>query len=219
LGYGDVVRENITIRKVSYVKGLGHNLFSIRKFSDKGLELNFKVKRCAVRTDEGKELLVGSRKRNLYTIDLSDYKVESDVCLLTKASDQQNMLWHRRLSHLNFRNLNKLVIGNLAKGILELKFHKEHLGAACELGKMKRASHKSKIENGTEKPLQLMHMDLCGLMRVQSINGKKYVLVMVDDFSKYIWVRFLRSKDEASEIIISFLKEVQVNLQLPVQKT
>ena len=88
LGYSDVVRENITIRKVSYVKGLGHNLFSIRKFSDKGLEVNFKVKRCAVRTDEGKELLVGSRKRNLYTTDLSDYKVENDVCLLTKASDQ-----------------------------------------------------------------------------------------------------------------------------------
>ena len=73
------------------------------------------------------------------------------MCLLTKASDQQNMLWHRRLPHLNFRNLNKLVIGNLDKGIPELKFHKEHLCAACELGKMKRASHKSRIEYGTEK--------------------------------------------------------------------
>ena len=88
LGYGDVVRENITIRKVSYVKRLGHNLFTIGKFCDKGLEVNFKAKICAVRTNEGKELLVRFRKRNLYTIDLSDYKVESDVCLLTMASDQ-----------------------------------------------------------------------------------------------------------------------------------
>ncbi|KAJ9553545.1 hypothetical protein OSB04_017590 [Centaurea solstitialis] len=84
--------------------------------------------------------------------------------------------------------------------------------------KMKRVSHKSKLEHGTEKPLQLIHMDLCGPMRVQSINGKKYVLVMVDDYSRYTWVKFLRSKDEAPEIIISILKEVQVNLQSQVQK-
>ena len=125
-----MVKENITIRKVSYVIGLGHNLFSIGKFCDKGLEVNFKVKRYAVRTDEGKELLLGSRKRNLNTIDL-----------LTEASNQQDFLWHRRLSHLIFRNLNKLVIGNLAKDIPELKIHKEHLCVACEVGKMKRASH------------------------------------------------------------------------------
>ena len=82
LGYGD------SSRKVSYVEGLGHNLFSIGKFCDKGLEVKFMAKRCAVKTDKGKELLVGSRKRNLYTIDLNNYKVKSDVCLLTKALDQ-----------------------------------------------------------------------------------------------------------------------------------
>ncbi|KAI3770014.1 hypothetical protein L6452_01133 [Arctium lappa] len=67
MGYGDVVHDNITIKKVSYIEGLGHNLFSIGKFCDKDLEVNFKAKTCSVRTDEGKELLVGTRKLNLYT--------------------------------------------------------------------------------------------------------------------------------------------------------
>ena len=82
---------------------------------------------------------------------------------------------------------------------------------------MKRASHKAKVEHSTTKPLQLIHMDLCGPMRVYSINGKKYALVMVDDYSRYTWVNFLRTKDEAPELIVSFLKNIQVKLQLQVQ--
>ncbi|KAJ9557404.1 hypothetical protein OSB04_012018 [Centaurea solstitialis] len=188
VGYGDVIQDKVTIKKVSLVEGLGHNLFSIGQFCDKDLEVGFKKRRCVVKTESGKELLVGTRRRNL------------------------------RLSHLNFKGLNKLVIGNLAIGIPDLRFQQDHLCSACQLGKMKRVSHKSKLEHGTKKPLQLIHMDLCGPMRVQSINGKKYVLVMVDDYSRYTWVKFLRSKDEAPEIIISVLKEVQVNLQSQVQK-
>ncbi|KAJ9542930.1 hypothetical protein OSB04_029436 [Centaurea solstitialis] len=218
LGYGDVIQDKITIKKVSLVEGLGHNLFSIGQFCDKDLEVGFKKRRCVVKTESGKELLVGTRRRNLYKIDLRDVKAKNTLCLLSKASNQQSVLWHRRLSHLNFKGLNKLVIGNLAIGIPDLRFQQDHLCSACQLGKMKRVSHKSKLEHGTEKPLQLIHMDLCGPMRVQSINGKKYVLVMVDDYSRYTWVKFLRSKDEAPEIIISVLKEVQVNLQSQVQK-
>ncbi|KAJ9539963.1 hypothetical protein OSB04_026469 [Centaurea solstitialis] len=218
LGYGDVIQDKVTIKKVSLVEGLGHNLFSIGQFCDKDLEVGFKKRRCVVKNESGKELLVGTRRRRLYKIDLRDVKAKNALCLMSKASNLQSMLWHRRLSHLNFKGLNKLVIGNLAIGIPDLKYIQKHLCTACELGKMKRASHKSKLEHGTEKPLQLIHMDLCGPMRVQSINGKKYVLVMVDDYSRYTWVRFLRSKDAAPEIIISVLKEVQVNLQLPVQK-
>ncbi|KAJ9541501.1 hypothetical protein OSB04_028007 [Centaurea solstitialis] len=218
VGYGDVIQDKVTIKKVSLVEGLGHNLFSIGQFCDKDLEVGFKKRRCVVKTEAGKELLVGTRRRNLYKIDLRDVKAKNTLCLLSKASNQQSILWHRRLSHLNFKGLNKLVIGNLAIGIPDLRFQQDHLCSACQLGKMKRVSHKSKLEHGTEKPLQLIHMDLCGPMRVQSINGKKYVLVMVDDYSRYTWVKFLRSKDEAPEIIISVLKEVQVNLQSQVQK-
>ncbi|KAJ9564242.1 hypothetical protein OSB04_000208 [Centaurea solstitialis] len=193
LGNGDVIQDKITIKKVSLVEGLGHNLFSIGQFCDKDLEVGFKKRRCVVKTESGKELLVSTRRHNLYKIDLRDVKAKNTLCLLSKASNQQSTLWHKRLSHLNFKGLNKLVIGNLAIGIPDLRFQQEHLCSACQLGKMKRVSHKSKLEHGTERPLQLIHMDLCGPMRVQSINGKNYVLVMVDDYSRYTWVQKVRS--------------------------
>nr|GEZ39072.1 Gag-Pol polyprotein [Tanacetum cinerariifolium] len=90
----------------------------------------------------------------------------------------------------------------------------DHLCSACEQRKIHRKHHKSKTAFASNKPLYLLHMDLYGTMRVQSINGKRYVLVVVDDYSRYTWVFFLHSKDEASEEIISFIKKTQVNLQL-----
>ncbi|KAI3747152.1 hypothetical protein L6452_09599 [Arctium lappa] len=217
LGYGDIIQDNITISKVSYVEGLGHNLFSIGQFCDKGLEVNFKSKSCSVRTEDGTELLSGNRKTNLYTINLSKVQIDNQVFLMTKASMQQSWLWHKRLSHLNFRYINKLVRGKLVKGLPELKYEREHLCAACEKGKMKRAAHKPKPEPSTSSPLELLHMDLCGPMRTQSLGGKKYVLVIVDDYSRYTWVKFLRSKDKTPEVLITFLKMTQVKIQRQVK--
>nr|GFC82854.1 retrovirus-related Pol polyprotein from transposon TNT 1-94 [Tanacetum cinerariifolium] len=98
-----------------------------------------------------------------------------------------------------------------------MKFEKDHLCSACEQAKIHRKHHKSKTAFALNKPLYILHMDLCGPMRVQSINGKRYVLVVVDDYSRYTWVFFLQSKDEASKVIISFIKKTHVNLQLQVQ--
>ncbi|KAJ9562411.1 hypothetical protein OSB04_007571 [Centaurea solstitialis] len=89
----------------------------------------------------------------------------------------ENVLWHRRLSHLNYATINQLAKTGLVTGLPSLKFTKEQLCSACEMGKIKKPSHKLKVEHNTSKPLQLLHMDLCGPMRVQSINGRKYVLV------------------------------------------
>ncbi|KAI3667038.1 hypothetical protein L6452_42080 [Arctium lappa] len=130
---------------------------------------------------------------------------------------QQSWLWHRRLSHLNFRYINKLVKDKLVKGLPELRHDKKHLCAACEKGKMKRAVHKPKPEPSTSSPLELLHMDLWDPMRTQSLGGKKYVLVIVDDYSRYTWVKFLRSKDETPEVLITFLKTTQVNMQRQVK--
>ncbi|KAI3664947.1 hypothetical protein L6452_43560 [Arctium lappa] len=217
MGYGDVQHDNVTIKKVSYVEGLRHNLFNTGQFCDKDLEVNFKAKRCSVRNEEGEELLVGTRESDLYTINLSYVQTDKQVCLLTKASMQQSWLWHRRLSHLNFRYINNLVSGKLVKGLLELKYEREHLCAACEKAKMKRAPHKPKPEPSTSAPLELLHMDLYGPMRTQSLGGKKYILVIVDDYSLYTWVKFLRSKNETPDVLITFLKMTQVNLQKPVK--
>ncbi|KAJ9551406.1 hypothetical protein OSB04_015451 [Centaurea solstitialis] len=217
MGYGDILHHKITINKVAYVEGLSHNLLSIGKFCDKKLEVNFRETRCCVRTYDGQELIEGTRRSNLYTVNFRKQRPFTEVCLLSKATFNQNVLWHRRLSHLNYATINQLAKTGLVTGLPSLRFTKEQLCSACEMGKIKKSSHKLKVEHNTSKPLQLLHMDLCGPMRVQSINGRKYVLVIVDDFSRYTWVNFLRSKDGASDIIISFIRNVQVRLQLPVQ--
>nr|GEU61046.1 hypothetical protein [Tanacetum cinerariifolium] len=107
---------------------------------------------------------------------------------------------------------------DLLKGdrLPKFKYHKEHLCPFCEKGKSKRASHPPKPVPNSRQRLHLLHMDLCGPMRIASINGKRYVLVTVDDYSHYTWVHFLRSKDEAPEVIKSFLKRISILLQSPV---
>nr|GFA23645.1 integrase, catalytic region, zinc finger, CCHC-type, peptidase aspartic, catalytic [Tanacetum cinerariifolium] len=83
--------------------------------------------------------------------------------------------------------INNLVKNNLVQGLPKMKFEKDHLSSACEQGKIHRKHHKSKTDFASNKPLYLLHMDLCGPMCVQSINGKRYVLVVVDDYSRYTW--------------------------------
>ncbi|GJX97190.1 retrovirus-related pol polyprotein from transposon TNT 1-94 [Tanacetum coccineum] len=113
---------------------------------------------------------VGSLDINLYTISLDDMFKTSLICLLYKASKTKRWLWHRRLSHLNF---------------------------ACALGKRKKSSHQPKAKDINQEKLYLLHMDLCSLMRVASINGK-------------------RTKDEAPEAIIKCIKNIQVHLNATV---
>nr|GEY41044.1 ribonuclease H-like domain-containing protein [Tanacetum cinerariifolium] len=115
------------------------------------------------------------------------------------ASSSQSWLWHQHLPHLNFATINNLVKNNLVQGLPKMKFEKDHVCSACEQGKIHRKHQKFKTAFASNKPLYLLHMDLCGPMRVQSINGKRYVLVVVDDYSRYTWVFFLHSKDEASK--------------------
>ncbi|GKE44717.1 retrovirus-related pol polyprotein from transposon TNT 1-94 [Tanacetum coccineum] len=133
----------------------------------------------------------------------------SPICLLSKASKTKSWLWHRRLSHLNFGTINHLARHGLVRGIPKLKFEKDHLCSACAMGKSKKKPHKPKSEDTNQEKLYLLHMDLCGPMRVASVNEKKYILVIVDDYSRFTWVKCLRSKDEAPDFIIKFLKMIQ----------
>nr|GEX10609.1 retrovirus-related Pol polyprotein from transposon TNT 1-94 [Tanacetum cinerariifolium] len=113
--------------------------------------------------------------------------------------DSDLELWHQRLSQLNFDTINDLARNDLVAGLPKFKYHKEHLCHSYEQGKSKRVSHRPKPVPNSRQRLHLLHMDLCGPMRIASINGKWYVLVIVDDYSRYTWVHFLRSKDEAPE--------------------
>ncbi|GJS37308.1 retrovirus-related pol polyprotein from transposon TNT 1-94 [Tanacetum coccineum] len=135
---------------------------------------------------------------------------------MAKASPTQAWLWHRRLSHLNFDYINLLSKKDIVIGLPKLKYVKDQLCSSCELCKAKRSSFKTKVVPSLKGRLNLLHMDLCGPMRVESINGKKYILVIVDDYSRYTWTLFLRSKNETPEVLKDFLKMIQRNLQAQV---
>ncbi|GJW30184.1 retrovirus-related pol polyprotein from transposon TNT 1-94 [Tanacetum coccineum] len=218
MGYGDYQIRNVTISRVYYVEGLGHNLFSVGQFCDSNLEVAFRQHTCYIRNLEGVDLLTGSRGDNLYTLSLGDMMASSPICLLSKASKTKSWLWHRRLSHLNFGAINHLARHGLVRGLPKLKFEKDHLCSACALGKSTKKPHKPKSEDTNQEKLYLLHMDLCGPMRVASVNGKKYILVIVDDYSRFTWVKCLRSKDEAPAFIINFLKMIQVRLKETVRR-
>ncbi|GJR61441.1 putative ribonuclease H-like domain-containing protein [Tanacetum coccineum] len=204
-------------RRVYYVMDLGI-LFSVGQFCDSNLEVAFRQHTCFIRNLEGVDLLTGSRGDNLYTLSLGNMMASSPICLLSKASKTKSWLWHRRLSHLNFGSINHLARHGLVRGLPKLKFEKDHLCSACALGKSSKKPHKPKSEDTNQEKLYLLHMDLCGPMRVASVNGKKYILVIVDDYSRFTWVKCLRSKDEAPAFIINFLKMIQVRLKETVRR-
>ncbi|GJU31882.1 retrovirus-related pol polyprotein from transposon TNT 1-94 [Tanacetum coccineum] len=216
MGYRDYQIGNVTISRVYYVEGLRHNLFSVGQFCDSDLEVAFCKHTCFIYDLEGVDLLKGSRGLNLYTFSLDNFLLSSQICLLSKASKTKSWLWHQRLSHLNFDYITSLAKQGLLRGLPKLKYQKDHLCFACALSKSKKHSHKPKAEVFIQEKLYLLHMDLYGPMRIQSINGRKYILVIVDDYSRFTWVKFLRSKDEVPEFVIKFLKMIQVLLNATV---
>nr|GEX34207.1 retrotransposon protein, putative, Ty3-gypsy subclass [Tanacetum cinerariifolium] len=204
LGFGDLQWGNILITRVYFIEGLGHNLFSVGQFYDLDLEVTFRRNACFVRNLEGVDLLKGDHSTNLYTINLHEMASASPICLMARAFSIKSWLWHQRLSHLNFDTINNLARNDLVAGLPKFKYHKEHLCPSCEQGKSKRASHPPKPVPNLRQRLHLLHMDLCGPMRIASTNGKWYVLVIVEYYSRYTWVHFLRSKDEAPENNVDF---------------
>ncbi|GJT92380.1 retrovirus-related pol polyprotein from transposon TNT 1-94 [Tanacetum coccineum] len=169
LGYGDLVQGTITIKRVYYVEGLNHNLFSVGQFCDADLEVAFRKSTCYIRDLKGNDLLTGSRGTDLYSITLQDSTTPNPICLMAKATSSQAWLWHRRLSHLNFDTINLLSKNNIVNGLPKLKFVKDHLCSSCELGKAKRKSFHTKTTPSSKRRLQLLHMDLCGPMRVEAL--------------------------------------------------
>nr|GFB31610.1 retrovirus-related Pol polyprotein from transposon TNT 1-94 [Tanacetum cinerariifolium] len=173
LGFGDLLWGNILITMVYFIEGLGHNLFSVGQFCDSNIEVAFRRNACFVRNLEGVDLLKGDRSTNLYTINLHEMASASPICLMARASSTKSWLWHQCLSHLNFDTINDLARNDLVAGLPKFKYQKEHLCPSCEQGKSKRASHPPKPVPNSRQRLHLLHMDLCGPMRIASINGKR----------------------------------------------
>nr|GEW20905.1 Gag-Pol polyprotein [Tanacetum cinerariifolium] len=190
-----------------------HNLFSIGQFCDADLEVAFRKSTCFVRDLQGNDLLVGNYESDLYTIFLQESTSSTPLYLMAKATPTQAWLWHQRLSHLNFDYINLLSKKDIVIGLPKLKYVKDQLCSSCELSKAKRSSFKSKAISSSKGRLNLLHMDLCGPTRVASINGKKYILVIVDDYSRYTGTEFL------NKTLNAFFKEEGIKHQTSTART
>ncbi|GJS96106.1 putative ribonuclease H-like domain-containing protein [Tanacetum coccineum] len=168
------------------------------------LSPNFKL------IDESQVLLRVHRKNNMYSVDLKNIVPKQGLtCIFTKATSEESKLSHRRLGHLNFKTLNKLVKRNRVRGLPSKLFENDQTCVACQKGKQHRASCKSKTENSISLLLHLLHIDLFGLTFVKSLMKKMYCLVVTNDYSRFIWVFFLATKDETNGILKSFITGIE----------
>ncbi|GKC14091.1 retrovirus-related pol polyprotein from transposon TNT 1-94 [Tanacetum coccineum] len=138
LGFDDLQWGNILITRVYFVKGLGHNLFSVGQFCDFDLEVAFRRNTCFVRNLEGVDFLKGNRTTNLYTINLHEMASASPICLMARATSTKSWLLDHRLSHLNFDTINDVAKNDLVTGLPKFKYHKEHLCPSWEQGKKQK---------------------------------------------------------------------------------
>ncbi|GJS35681.1 retrovirus-related pol polyprotein from transposon TNT 1-94 [Tanacetum coccineum] len=183
-GNGLVNCNGITFTRVAYVNGTIYN-----------------------QNDE--VILIAPRRRDVYVIDMSSFNKESNACFFDNASSSINWLWYKRLSYLNFKNINNLAKHNLVSSLPSLTFSKDKNYLACEKRKHHRASFKTKRSFFINKPLHLLHMDLFGPVKPQTISHNKYTLVIVDEYSRYTWVFCFKKKSDAADYIMSFIRKME----------
>ncbi|KAK1650213.1 hypothetical protein QYE76_068018 [Lolium multiflorum] len=159
-------------------------------------------------SDNLKLVLVGYVENNLYVVDLSKESPSPSTCLMAAKHDE-GWLWHRRLGHVNMRNLKQLLKGEHIVGLTDISFEKDRVCSACVAGKQLKKSHPIKSIVTTSRPLELLHLDLFGPSHYDTLGGSKYGLVIVDDYSRYSWVFLLKSKDETHREFIIFAKKAQ----------
>ncbi|GJU53215.1 ribonuclease H-like domain-containing protein [Tanacetum coccineum] len=215
-GKGTIKTDKLDFEDVYFVKELKFNLFSVSQMCDKKNYVLFTDSECLVLSpnfklpDESQVLLKIPRQNNMYSFDMKNIVPKDGLtCLVAKATSEESMLWHRRLGHVNFKNINKLVKDNLVRDLPLKRFENDQTCVACLKGKQHRASCKTKAFSPSTKPLFMLHMDLFGPTFVSSLMHKKYCLVVTDDYSRFSWVFFLRTKDETSEILKNFIKEIE----------
>ncbi|GJZ08564.1 putative ribonuclease H-like domain-containing protein [Tanacetum coccineum] len=197
-GKGKIKIGKLDFEDVCFVKELQHfNLFSVSQMCDKKNKVLFTDTECLVLSsdfklpDENQVLLRIPRQNNMYSFTLENIVPSGGLaCLIAKATVDESNKWHRRLGHVNFKNLNKLVKGNLVRGLPSKIFQNDHTCVACQKGKQHKASCKAKVVSSISQPLQLLHMDLFRPTSERSINYKTYCLVITDDFAGLVGCSF-----------------------------
>nr|GEW75970.1 hypothetical protein [Tanacetum cinerariifolium] len=192
-GKGKIKTDKLDFNNVYFVKELKFNLFSVLQMCDKKNSVLFTDTECLVLS--------------------SDFKLPDE----SQATLDESNLWHRRLAHVNFKTLNKLVKGNLVRGFPTKVFENDHTCIACKKGKQHRASCKTKPVSSVDQPIFRLHMDLFGPTFVKSLNKKSYCLVITDDYSRFTLVFLLVSKDETSPILKTFITGLENQFSLTVK--
>nr|GEU32396.1 hypothetical protein [Tanacetum cinerariifolium] len=223
-GKGKIKTGKLDFEDVYFVKELNFNLFSVSQMCDKKNKVLFTDSECLVLSpdfklrDENQVLLRVHKENNMYNVNLKDIVPYGDLtCLFAKVTIDESNLWHRRLGHVNFKTIDKLVKGNLVRGLPIKVFENQNTCVACNKGKQHRASCKTKPVSSVTRPLFRLHMDLFGPTFVKSLSKKCYCLVITDDYSRFTWVFFLATKDETSSILKTFVTGLENQLSLKVK--
>ena len=213
LGYGKIEIGNVIIENVALVDGLKHNLLSVSQLTDRGYDVKFTSTHGEVVCKKtGKVALIGPRLDNMYVAKLHLNTDDGPTkCLLTKASVDESWNWHKKLSHLNFSNLNELVKRDLVRGLPKVLFTPDGLCDSCQKCKQRRTSHKSKAESSIDKAFHMLHLDLFGPVNIMSISKKRYTLVIVDEYTRFTWVYFLHRKDETAAILLDHVRMIETD--------
>nr|GEW50631.1 putative reverse transcriptase domain-containing protein [Tanacetum cinerariifolium] len=207
IGKGTISNDSLKIDNVEHVDNLGFNLLSIGQIYDNKCRVTFSEHDSEI-TKDGKVIGRRIRKKGLYVMKLGN-KPKDQICLTT--IDENSTLWHRRLGHANICLIQSLASKELVRNLPKLKFD-QHLYDACKIGKQAHASHKAKNVVSMSRCLELLHMDLFGPSAVRSYEENCYTLVIVDDYSRFTWTRFLKDKTKAFDQFEIFSRKIQNQL-------
>src|SRR3954471_17180393 len=131
---------------------------------------------------------------------------------------EEQWVWHKRLGHASLRKISQINKLNLVRGLPNLKYKSYALYEACHKGKFSKPTFKSKNVVSTSRPLELLYIDLFGPVKTASVRGKKYGLVIVDDYSRWTWVKFLKHKDETHSVFFDFCIQIQSEKECKIIK-
>ncbi|CAM8966101.1 unnamed protein product [Rhodiola kirilowii] len=188
------------LKEVLLVKGLQANLISISQLCDGEHHVQFSQDECVVLNQKNEPVLTGRRSsNNCYLLNLGKPNAET-TCLLSRTEEMN--LWHQRMGHVNLRTLQKISSEGLVRGIPRVQGELSIVCGDCQIGKQIKVPHKRTTQINTSRPLELLHIDLMGPMQVESYSGKRYVLVCVDDFTRFTWPCFLREKSDAVQAFV-----------------
>jgi hypothetical protein len=194
LSEGEIkVSDKVTLRRVALVQSLGFNLLFVSQLLDEGFEVLFRSGGSWILDSRGDLVCMVVPDGQVFRADFSQSSGVSHCFLAGSSSELWK--WHRKLGHLSFDLLSRLSKLNLVRGLPRLRFEKELVCAPCRQAKIVASSHPSLTDVMMECPCELLHMDLVGPSHVRSAGGKWYVLVVVDGYSRYVWVFFLEKRE------------------------